>query len=77
MSRQESIEDDSDPNWKKIVGDKGNTPGNDRCVVLECGHTILVSLPSNSDGGRVGSWVGCMELCTTCMNNEEKEKAIR
>lgn len=73
MSERHVSENEDFPFDKKVVEDFGDTPGNDRCVKLECGHTVLVSLPRDSGGGPLGSWVGYIEYCYSCDRLSEVE----
>lgn len=64
-----------EPDWmkefyRKVTEDKGITPGNDQCIVLECGHTALPSVPHYT------TWVykvGDEYFCTECAGLAEKK----
>ncbi len=60
------IEDETEPYHFKVVKDLGLTPGNDRALVLSCGHSVLVDVPHYTNGGPPGAWVGQLEYCSQC-----------
>ena len=56
------------PYLRRVKEDKGLTPGNDRCLLLECGHERYVDVPYYTDGKRE---VGDLEVCLECADIAE------